>query len=338
MSIRTTLKSAVVSLLLASGCSQQAYTEQELVNLGLEDVGANGEQLNGIQNNGVRTNGVRTNGVRTNGVRTNGVFLNGNLEAQSDDAAVRFSSTELANSDVDAELEDGSLMVMKIAGVSWAPEIQGYLYDVRSWNGSTWVPACGTDTSGNPVKAIAMSDRWDLTSGIFLYDSSLFTFACTNAALGKCAMWGYWRWTSKQECKSASCKQQDLAYWHEACAHMVRGDYCGNGVPHTRNGTTIDVYDNLDIQSRANVGGFSMEAEWRHDGAHCIQHTRWTKGQENHPYSTDLAYIQAVCPSRLAANNPAECANESTSNYYTNNGFSASLTVRKTLRNDSIQQ
>lgn len=338
MRFTNTLTSFTLGLMLASGCSQQAYLEEDLANLGLENSGNNGTNLNGIQNNGIRANGIRANGIRANGIRANGVFQNGNLTAASDDGAVLFNSGELSNTDIDAELEDGNTMPMKVTGVTWAPEIQGYLYDVKSWNGSTWIPACGTDTSGNPVKAVAMADRWDLINGAFVFDSSLFTFACVNAALGKCAVWGYWRWTTKQECKGGSCKDQDLAYWHEACQHMVRGDYCGNGSPHTRNGTTIDVYDSIDVQTRANVGGFSMEAEWRHDGAHCIQHTRWVKGQENHAYSTDLAYIQATCPSRLAANNPAECGNESTSNYYTNNGFGTSLTVRKTLRNDSIQQ
>ncbi|MFO0578098.1 MAG: ADYC domain-containing protein [Polyangia bacterium] len=306
--------------------------------MGLEFIGENGTQLNGFLSNGFKSNGFKSNGFKSNGFKSNGIFVNGNLEAQSDDGIVHFSSTDLVNSEIDALLEDSSTSSMLITGVSWAPEIQGYLYEVKTWNGSTWTPACGTDTSGNPVKAVAMANRWDLVNGSFIFDSNLFTFACVNAALGKCAMWGYWRWSAKQECKGGSCKNQDLAYWHEACQHMVRADYCGNGVPHTRNGTTIDVYDGIGVQSRAYAAGFSMEAEWRHDGAHCIQHTRWTKAMDSHPYNTDLAHIQAVCPERLAANNPGECANESSSNYYTVNGFNTSLTVRKTLRNDSIPQ
>jgi hypothetical protein len=336
MSLKVTLTSLAVGALLASGCGEARYSEDDLASMGLEDTGENGMEQNGINSNGFKANGFKANGFKANGFKANGVFVNGNLEANSDDNVVHFNSSDLVNADIDAELDGGSVAPMKITGVSWASEIEGYLYEVKSWNGSSWVPACGTDSSGNPVKAIAMANRWELVSGAYIFDSNLFTFACVNAALGKCAMWGYWRWTTKQECKGGSCKQQDLAYWHEACQHLVRADYCGNGVPHTKNGTTIDIYDSINVQSRANAPGFSMEAEWRHDGAHCVKHTRWTKAIDNHPYATDYAYIQATCPSRLAVNNTAECSNESTSNYYTNNGFNTSLTIRKSLRNDSV--
>jgi hypothetical protein len=337
---KLSLAGLALAAIVGTGCGQQNYTEEDLGQLGLETEATNGISSNGVSYNGFRLNGFRLNGFRLNGFRLNGIFLGGLLAAETEDSLVQFDSAALGSgTDIEGVVEDDSVALMRITSTTWDSSIQNYLYVVKSWDGDSWEPACGLDSGGQPVKAIAMSDRWDLINGNRVFDSTKFTFACTNAALGKCVMWGYPRWLNKQECKSGSgCKNQALAYWHEACQYMVRADYCGNGLSHTKNGTTIDVYDPLGIQDRANVAGFSMEAEWRHDGAHCISHTRWTKASDNHPYSTDLAYIQATCPSRLKANNPGECSNEATSNYYTNNGYSTSLELRKPLRNDSVMQ
>ena len=41
-----------------------------------------------------------------------------------------------------------------------------------------------------------------------------------------------------------------MSFFHQACTRLVRADYCGNGVYHTATGTSIDVYDSLNIQTR----------------------------------------------------------------------------------------
>ena len=54
---------------------------------------------------------------------------------------------------------------------------------------------------------------------------------------------------------------------------MVRADYCGDGVPHTVNGTLVDVYDRLSptiqTQATADHPEWGVEAEWGPDGALC---------------------------------------------------------------------
>jgi hypothetical protein len=58
---------------------------------------------------------------------------------------------------------------------------------------------------------------------------------------------------------------------------MARADYCGDGVPHTQNGTPIDMFDGQGIQSPESVpgDGFSFEAGWGPQGAVCVSHPRF---------------------------------------------------------------
>ena len=57
---------------------------------------------------------------------------------------------------------------------------------------------------------------------------------------------------------------------------MVLADYCGNAVPHTRNGTLIDVVDVAGIEvQESRPGQMAFEAAWGPDGAVCVNHTRY---------------------------------------------------------------
>jgi hypothetical protein len=77
---------------------------------------------------------------------------------------------------------------------------------------------------------------------------------------------------------------EDLAAYYQACEHMVRADYAGDGVAHTRNGIAILIWDTARI--RPAVGGppsadnpfadYPFEAGWGPDGAVCVDHTRQT--------------------------------------------------------------
>jgi hypothetical protein len=168
----------------------------------------------------------------------------------------------------------------------------------------------------------------------------MFTWACDNAALAKCDKWGYNPDKKKTETKGGSSKDQSLEAWHQACTRMVRADYCGDSIAHTRNGTAIDLYDNLGIQTRdGNVG--ALEADWTPSGARCIRHTRYTLAATlQSGEATDLAYIQAHCPSRLAAND-ASCGGDpnvthvDNTTYPTANGYDVDPWTRNVLRNDS---
>lgn len=53
---------------------------------------------------------------------------------------------------------------------------------------------------------------------------------------------------------------------------MIRADYYGNGAPWTVNGRTIDVWDDLGIQTRSQP--WPVEAEWTAHGARCVRQPR----------------------------------------------------------------
>jgi hypothetical protein len=84
---------------------------------------------------------------------------------------------------------------------------------------------------------------------------------------------------------------------HWICTRAARADYCGNGTSHTRDGTTINIWDNLaapgPIQSHGNTPlGMVFEAGWSTNGAVCLSHARWLLGGP---------IIALGCPDRLLA-------------------------------------
>jgi hypothetical protein len=88
------------------------------------------------------------------------------------------------------------------------------------------------------------------------------TFACLSGVIGKCVTWGYRPWVVGA----------DL---HHTCTRMARADYCGDGVPHTENGTLIDVFDEAGIQVAVEAPDLSFEAGWSTDGAVCVSVPRF---------------------------------------------------------------
>ena len=73
---------------------------------------------------------------------------------------------------------------------------------------------------------------------------------------------------------------------------MVRADYCGDGVGHTRNGTPIDLFDRVGIQKDEPAEGVTLEAAFGPEGAVCVRHTRL-------PAVLGMDALTAACP-RLA--------------------------------------
>jgi hypothetical protein len=94
-----------------------------------------------------------------------------------------------------------------------------------------------------------------------------FMVACSAGAQGKCLRFGYRPWATDAQGRS-------LRPAYNACVHMVRADYGGDGQPHTRNGTLIDMSDDLGIQRADLLEGQSFEAGWDEHGAVCVRHVR----------------------------------------------------------------
>jgi hypothetical protein len=164
-----------------------------------------------------------------------------------------------------------------------------YTLEQRIAADGSWQPACPVDQDGRQV-AIPLAAIFD-EHGDRIESSSLFTFACTTGVIAKCYRWGYRPWVNGYG---------DLAAMHWTCTRLARADYCGNGVPGTRNGTTINVWDRLPspgpIQRHGGLLGlppFGMlfEAGWNTNGAVCLSTTRWLL--------QDGLGIAKLCPNRL---------------------------------------
>jgi ADYC domain len=161
-------------------------------------------------------------------------------------------------------------------------------------NSGSWQPACPVDADGRRV-AIPLAAMWN-EHGDRIESSSLFTFGCTTGVIAKCYRWGYRPWVTGYG---------DLAAMHWTCTRLARADYCGNGVPHTRNGTWINIWDNLPspgpIQQHGGgllqlpPPGMLFEAGWSTSGAVCLSHARWITGGN---------LIAQACPDRLIPPSP----------------------------------
>jgi hypothetical protein len=112
---------------------------------------------------------------------------------------------------------------------------------------------------------VLLKDVWDPETGerVTPRPSGAVTLACVDAALGKCAVWGYRPW--------ASVKGEPLADYHQACTRMVRADYCGDGVSHTQRRARRSTCSTSSGSSAVADGvDYVVEAEWGPDGATCL--------------------------------------------------------------------
>jgi hypothetical protein len=141
------------------------------------------------------------------------------------------------------------------------------------------LPNPGGRRVGFPLAGVFTADgRYEPThQGILL--------TCTGGAEGKCIRFGYKPW-------GFGPNNIALAPYFQACVRLVRADYCGDGVGHTRDGTPIDIFDTIGIERDEPAPGMSFEAAWGPDGAVCARRARL-------PDVLDSTTIAAYCP-RLA--------------------------------------
>ena len=142
-------------------------------------------------------------------------------------------------------------------------DITLYDLEIREGGKGKWEPLC-VDEQGEASEAVLLTDIWDPETGdrVTPRPPDAVTFACVDAALGKCAVWGYRPWAEQGG--------EPLADYHQACTRLVRADYCGNGVSYTTSGTPLHVLDQLGIEVKALDITYAVEAEWGPDGAICL--------------------------------------------------------------------
>lgn len=141
------------------------------------------------------------------------------------------------------------------------------LHDLKVESAGGWVPMCDADAHGRRL-AFPMAGRWD--GQRFVADKGAWFLTCTSGSQAKCRLWGFDPWGRGKD-------GVGLLPLYQACQHMVRADYDGRGVAHTRNGTIIDGWDIHDVQAPDTAAdpAFAFEAGWGPDGAVCVARTRW---------------------------------------------------------------
>ena len=323
------------SIIFSAGClfacGEEAITNID--NSNLLTVIENGTSLNGVKLNGVKLNGVKLNGVKLNGVKLNGVKLNGSsLVGNQESGNANATASALTGSYISGEGSDHTEIPIRIEDVKYSPiyDLNLYTLVIPSDDGS--IPVCGI-YNGEPVPAVAVEGIFDNDTGAYRMSSAQFTLGCVNAAIGKCMLLGYRPTKLVKECDSEdNCRDQELGNWLAACTRAVRADYCGNGVAHTRDGTPVNFWDNLGIQTR-DITKWKIEAEWTTQGAKCIRHTRWLRTDLTSS-RTDLEYVKSQCGERLASSGDSDCDDDD-SNFHSDNGLYTKTKKRKLLRTES---
>ncbi len=237
-------------------------------------VNLNGVTLNGISFNGAKFNGIRLNGPLLQGTKLNGISINGPVLQGTTLNGITFNGADLAGVELVGELSDGTTIPIFIDAVRQNPDPANadvVLYEVSY--GADHAPLCGHDAGGAPLLATALANTWDPATGNRIDSKDRFTFACQGGALYKCVAAGYKPWKSVESASGPA----SLADLHQACTRMIRADYCGDGRSFTRDGTEIDLYDGLAIQTPASLdrASFAFEAAWGPNGATCVSKTRY---------------------------------------------------------------
>jgi len=176
----------------------------------------------------------------------------------------------------------GETLRLRIDGVELDPdakrgEVWLHTLSAQGDNGA-WRNPCEAGPDGRQ-QAFPLAGRARRPDGLFgRAEPGTFELTCTAGAQGKCVRFGYLPWEGEVM----------LAHYN-ACIRMVRADYCGNGTPHTRDGTLIDVYDKQGIQMPDPGDELQFEAAWGAAGAICVRRVRI-------PETYSLDALRRDCP------------------------------------------
>jgi hypothetical protein len=191
----------------------------------------------------------------------------------------------------------GAVLVIAVNGVPVRVRIASVMSDPMDKPGTVLLHDFRLEHSGEPLCSpgpdgkrlgFPLAGR-SLPDGRFVAaEPGVFELICTAGARGKCVRFGYHPW-------ERAVDGEPMRDRYDACVRLVRADYCGDNRGWTRDGTEIDLWDDLGIQ-RSDSGAdpaFSFEAGWNAKGAVCVAHTRI-------PENITLDRLKAACP-RLAA-------------------------------------
>ena len=258
-------------------------------------IAANGVFFNGLKFNGLKFNGLKFNGLKFNSQVLNTPKMNGNKISGKKANNETVEGTALEGAVIDAEMEvDGVDMPaeFRLSSMSPVATAAGSL-DAMLIEGRLLPNGVFTNVCENDAPSVSLRGNWDPTTGAKIGDTDDdSTWACLGAALGDCATWGY--------VPGGTYSGTSLAAYHQACTRTKRADYCGTGVPHTQNGTSIDIYDNLGVQAPGTA--WPIEAMYNENGAVCLNNPRKTNFTKD-PNDNTKTYIGCNIPACVDVNN-----------------------------------
>ena len=243
--------------------------EESIGETSQEVMTTNGMSINGMSINGMSINGMSINGMSINGMSINGMSINGSqlTGVKSDGQAI--SGAGFVGANMTGTLTSGATVGLRVDSAQLLPapnnDVWAYGMSYQLAGTTSWSPMCGSSST----LAIPLTGTWNLGQGVagggsWSASATTFTFGCRGAALAKCVELGYKPWKV--------VGGVSLRSHHQACTRMIRADYCGDGKAWTQDGTPINVYDSLNIQTDA--GAFKLDAEWTPAGARCIWRLR----------------------------------------------------------------
>lgn len=182
----------------------------------------------------------------------------------------RLASPDLVGAVFEIDDGKGGLAQVRIDAVTPAKENAAILLhtlSARDPKTGAWLNMCDPDAYGRRA-GFPLRGHWD--GYRFVADPATWYLACTAGSQGKCVLWGYDPWGKGPD-------GRPLVDFYRACQQTVRADYRGDGAPHTRNGTEIDIADVAGIQRHDSLKdpAYIFEAGWGPTGAVCVAATRW---------------------------------------------------------------
>jgi len=241
------------SACVAADDSSVTVTSQEMISL-------NGTSLTGVTFLGTTPSGGALNSSTLLGVSTSGNAQTGAAITTGPSTAPPWTGAALVGSTWSAVSTNNVMVKLRVdsAQVGSAPNTELWAYGVSYQTTSGWQPLCGLDAANQPIKAVTVGGAWGAVTGdtaSYATNANRFTLACRTKTVAKCLELGY---------------KPYKGYIGQmvACVRMLRADYCGTGVAHTVDGTSLNIYDNVGIQ--LDTAAWAPEAEWTASGARCV--------------------------------------------------------------------
>jgi len=249
------------ALMLFLGCGGPPEPEPALSQMRQEVLIENGQQHNTPLLTGLfdelawfdATSGELSGSALSN-VRVRRSSTGGELSADTA-AASNLRGADLKNATFAATTAQGRVVRLRLDDVA---TVEGggtdYLVSVQL-AGTTWTPLC-------PDGPTLVLPGYFMAGGQYISHSQRMMLACRHSAVYKCA----------RRLKYYPDTNETDSQYHQACVRMIRGDYCGNGTPHTANGTVIDAFDRAgrNPSEQLSSGSMTLEAFWTTGGAYCI--------------------------------------------------------------------